>query len=241
MSKGSGTVIVKMSDPKIFTPKLTVRVSAVAGKKNTFLLQIIHPNKTEGVVDPKTGQLIQDKRTGKFKKIGKVIHSEEVVNNNPDQLKAFLEVKATGDVLIKTEYAHIRTDYEEILHIPAGKKGKMKMKTMEAAKKGLEEAYSDEVDAASGDEEVELMSDDEDFLGDDITNALVGDLKIDLPDSDAPVSKTKKASSKAKKESKVKEKIKNNTKNNKKIKNKKEIKTKKNNKKRVKVKIMKGR
>ena len=67
-SKGSGTVIVRMSDPKIFTPKLTVRVTVVKEKKNTYLLQIIHPNKTEGIVDPKTGEFMQDKRTGKIKK-----------------------------------------------------------------------------------------------------------------------------------------------------------------------------
>lgn len=230
-SKGSGTVIVRMSDPKAFTPKLTVRVTAVKDKPNAYLLQIIHPNKTEGVIDPKTGQFIQDKRTGKFKKVGKILHSEEVVNKNPDQLKAFLEVKAKGDMLVQTEYAHISTAYEEILFIPAAKKGKMKMKTKQAAEKGLEEDYA-HGKASLDDEDVELISDD-DFVDDAEILEDASDLEVNLPEDLAIKSvSSKKEVKSVVKPKKVKEKTKNKVKNKTKPKKvKKTLKTKvKNNK-----------
>lgn len=229
-SKGSGTVIVRMSDPKLFTPKLTVRVTSVKDKPHTFLLQIIHPNKTEGVIDPKTGEFAQDKRTGRFKKIGKILHSEEVVNKNPDQLKAFLEVKAKGDSLVRNEYADVKTAHEDILFIPAAKKGKMKMKTKEAAQKGLEEDYSNGNSVI--DEDVELISDDD--FGDDgeSLDTDISEIAVNIPedlDIKTPsLKKEPKSASKVKKTLKTKEKIKNKVKNNTKVKKTKKTKAKNN-------------
>ena len=142
------------------------------------------------------------------------MHSEEIVNNNPDQYKAFLEVKAIGDNLVKTEFAHVRTDYEDILFIPAARKGKMKMKTKGAAERGLEEDYANESDV---DHDVELMTDD-DF--EDINSS---DVEIDLNLSGLDQSpkivsnESSQTIKKPKKAAKVKV-SKNNIKNNKKAK-----------------------
>ena len=229
MSK-SGTVIVKLSDVSAFMPKLTVRVSSVPGKPNTFLLAIVHPNKTEAVLDPKTGEIIKNKRTGRIKKVGAVLHSEEVINLNSDQMEAFLEVKAMGDEMLSNgKFKSVETKFEEILHIPAARKGKMKLKTKNALAKGLEEDYAD---GSVDDEEVELLEDE-------VIDPDMEDNNEVVEEEDLVVVKVSKLAKKSKKTIKIIKKhlkakvtkpkaFKNNNKNNKKIKVSKKTKKAKN-------------
>lgn len=246
--KGSGKFIVKLPDQTAFGPKLTVRVKKL--ESNKFLLQIVHPNKTVPVLNDK-GEEIVDKRSGRRKLTGAIIHEQTIENNNPDDLKAFLEVQEIGNKMVNAPYHdpsanggkggyvggelyNLKTDYQEILFIPAARKGKAKLKTRKMASQGGGEETDELYDENS--EVSTLEYSEEDLNQEDPVIEVIPELEESIPEiivSDKKKAKQKIKPSKAKVVKKVKTKItkiKNKPKNNKKlkVKNKTSVKASKN-------------
>lgn len=248
--KGSGKFIVKLADQTAFGPKLTVRVKKI--ESNKFLLQLVHPNKTVPVLNDK-GEEIVDKRSGRRKLTGAIIFEQVVENNNPDEMKAFLEVQEIGNKMVNPpyhdpmanggkggyvggEYHNFKTEYQEILFIPAARKGKAKLKTKKMASQGggeeTDELYDENEEAST----VEYS--EEDLNQEDVEPVVSEDESVEAEEVKPKVivvekKKSKSSAKKAKVEKKVKTKItkvKNKAKNNKKAKtkNKKTVKSLKN-------------
>lgn len=214
-SKGSGKFIVSLADQTKFSPKLTVRVSAVKNQDHHYKLSVHHPNKTEPVLNS-LGEIIKDKRTGKIKTIGKVLHEEIVVNENPNDLEAFLAVQKIGnDLIAEGKFAHVETKYQEILFIPAGRKGRSKLKTKKAVDSGAEDEYDNlydpnaAVDTSEVSDDIEMLDDDVAIPTEDDVD-VVEDVDLEIEDEAPVIEKTKKPS--AKKIKSTKNKIKNNKK-----------------------------
>jgi hypothetical protein len=239
--KGSGKFIVNLADQTKFGPKLTVQVSKALdeeGKfiKGKYLLQIVHPNKTVPVLNAK-GEEIVDKRSGRRKLVGAVILEQVVENSNPDEIKAFLEVKAIGDKMLGPkywddeanngrggyvggEYYNFKTDYEEILFIPAARKGKSKLKTKKSISQGIDGEVDNQYDEQ--DDMQEVIYTEEELNQEDVEVVTLPPEEVEAPKV-IVVGKKGKKPAKVKKEKVVKvkakaTKVKNNNKNKKKVK-----------------------
>lgn len=235
--KGSGKFIVKLSDQTAFGPKLTVKVTKTE-EKGKFLLQIVHPNKTVPVLNAK-GEEIVDKRSGRKKLVGAVLYEQIVENNNVDELKAFLEVQAIGNKMVNPpyfdkdanngkggyvggEFHNYKTEYQEILFIPAARKGKAKLKTKKSIVSGADGEVDNHYDEQEEMQDIEYS--EEDLNQDDLDEQEIQEpIAKEVYPKVIVVGKKRKNSAKpkeekTKKQNLKKEKVKNNNKNNKKAK-----------------------
>ena len=203
MSAKSSSFIVRLADQSSFNPKLSVRVSVVKEKKSTYLLQIIHPNTKVAV------------------------HEEEIVDENPSQYDAVIAVTKKGQELLASDKLKaVETKYEPIIHIPAARKGRTKLKTKESVLKGTGDEYADESsDIALEDIEMDNMDapmDDVEEIDVEIEETVVVIVKEKKASKVKPAKNNKKIKVKAKAEKKVKKVVKNNkTNKNKKVSKKK--------------------
>lgn len=195
MSAKSSSFIVRLADQSSFNPKLSLKVSVVKEKKNTYLLQIIHPNTKVAV------------------------HEEEIVDNNPSQYDAVIAVTKRGQELLASDkLKSVETKYEPIIHIPAARKGRTKLKTKESVLKGTGDEYADESS------DIALEDIEMDNLDSPIED--VEEVEIEVEETIVVVKEKKSAKAKAvKNNKKVKAKAKTEKKTKKVVKNNK---TKKN-------------
>lgn len=246
-SKGTGKFIVSLADHTKFGPKIAVRVSKIETGK--YRLSLHHPNKTVPVLNEK-GEEIIDKRTGRKKLEGKILHEQIVENNNSDEMQAFLEVKALGDKMINPpyfdreanngkgghvggEFYNMQTEYQEILFIPAMRKGRSKLNTKKAIQSGNEDGevdleYDENAEVSVGEiSETDLNQDD--FEIPEVNDSEKEQIVIVSKKKSLKAKVAKDIEKPKKKEKKIKaltKKVKNKVKNNKKSK----VKAKKKNK-----------
>lgn len=112
MAKSINKFIVKLADQSSFKPQLAVAVTAIKEVKNKYLVKLLHPNTKE------------------------IVYSEEFTAVEKDNIKAAMAALSYGKTLLdKPEVQNIQSgiEYKEQLFIPQGKRGKMKLKTKEAA------------------------------------------------------------------------------------------------------------
>lgn len=297
MTAKSSSFIVRLADQSSFNPKLSVKVSVVKEKVDTFLLQIIHPNSKAVVhseelqetsskpkldvdrisernnhyvirlTDPKTKKIISEEEVlAEITKVDDVIKKNRNVSDKASLLvlkdafnrkilvqevieepitsetifeniikrgnlqvqthMVLLVTKKGQDLLMTDKLRQVETKYEPIIHIPAAKKGKMKLNTKNAAKKGIKGGEYVELDEDMGTEDLDSVEMENFEDGVDILEA--EPVKSVPKSKDKVILKNNKASKKSKKVKKaVKDKkVKNNRKENVKYKNKK-IKNKK--------------
>ena len=191
MGKSINKFIVKMSDPSNFKPKLTVTVSEVKDKANTYLIKLIHPNYT----------LTENK-----KRVYEIVHSEEYVSELP-VMEAISAAMKKGYEILETpliQQIAMSTKYVEQIFIPQGKRGKVKLKTKDSAEAIAEREV--EAMAIAGDDpelEEDLPEVDTELMesGDDAPEAVE---EFSDEEDEAPAPKAKKVESKKSKNKEVK-------------------------------------
>jgi len=228
MAKSINSFIVRLADQSAFRPQLTVAVKPVAEKKGTWLIRLLNPNTKEEV------------------------HNEEFVATAKTDMDQAVEAMNFGKKLLEQpKFLQIQfsLEYKEQIFITQGKRGKMKLKTVNSEEAIAEREAKMQLDYEPvAEEDIEESFDGEDSVEEnEEAKEVVVESKISKKEAKPKVEKvlTKKqvkesiekaykakvvVSNKNKKESKEVKKTKSLDKNKKTVKNK----NKKANKKRKK-------